>query len=73
MKVTHPDNLRHAVTDITPLAKLIFLGLQQVMVLSIYLVMVAIVVHAVGVLRRLFAPLPRHCRDPAVSDCRTGG
>ncbi|HEX9872399.1 MAG TPA: hypothetical protein VGC99_28135 [Candidatus Tectomicrobia bacterium] len=71
--MTHPNNLTYAVNDIPPLAKLIFLRLQQVMVLSIYLVMMAIVVHAAGVLRRLFAPLPRRCRDAAVSDCQTGG
>jgi len=46
--VTHPDNLTYAVDDIPPLPKLVFLGLQQVMVLSIYLVIVAIVVRAAG-------------------------
>jgi xanthine permease XanP len=46
--VTHPDNLTYAVDDVPPLPELIFLGLQQVMVISIYLVMVAIVVRAAG-------------------------
>jgi xanthine permease XanP len=35
MKVTRPDNLTYAINDVPPLPKLIFLGLQQVMVLSI--------------------------------------
>jgi xanthine permease XanP len=48
IKVTHPDNLTYAVDDVPPLPELIFLGLQQVMVISIYLVMVAIVVRAAG-------------------------
>src|SRR5262245_52610234 len=43
-KVTRRDNLTYAVDDVLPLSKLIFLGLQQVMVISTYLVMLAIVV-----------------------------
>ena len=43
-----PDSLTYAVDDVPPLTKLILLGLQQTLVISIYLVMVAIVVRAAG-------------------------
>jgi xanthine permease XanP len=43
-----PDSLTYAVDDVPPLAKLLVLGLQQALVLAIYLVMVAVVVRAAG-------------------------
>ena len=43
-----PSNLTYAVDDVPPLGKLILLGLQQVLVIGIYLVMVVIVVRAAG-------------------------
>ncbi len=43
-----PNNLTYAVDEVPPLGKLILLGLQQVLVIGIYLVMVVIVVRAAG-------------------------
>ena len=46
--MTRPDSLTYAVDDVPPLAKLLLLGLQQTLVVAMYLVMVAIVVRAAG-------------------------
>ena len=44
----HPDSLTYGVDDVPPPAKLLLLGLQQALILAIYLVMVTIVVRAAG-------------------------
>jgi xanthine permease XanP len=44
--MTRPESLTYAVGDVPPLGKLVLLGLQQTLVIAIYLVMVAVVVHA---------------------------
>ncbi len=46
--MTHPDALTYAVDAVPPPAKLLLLGLQQALILAIYLVMVTIVVRAAG-------------------------
>jgi NCS2 family nucleobase:cation symporter-2 len=46
--MTRPDSLTYGVDDVPPLAKLLLLGLQQTLVVAMYLVMVAIVVRAAG-------------------------
>jgi NCS2 family nucleobase:cation symporter-2 len=46
--MTRPDALTYAVDAVPPPAKLLLLGLQQALVLAIYLVMVTIVVRAAG-------------------------
>lgn len=43
-----PDSLTYAAEDVPPRAKLVLLGLQQRLVVAMYLVMVAIVVRAAG-------------------------
>lgn len=43
-----PDSLTYAAEDVPPPAKLVLLGLQQTLVVAMYLVMVAIVVRAAG-------------------------
>jgi xanthine permease XanP len=44
--MTRPDSLTYAVDDVPPLAKFLLLGLQQTLVIAIYLVMVALVVRS---------------------------
>jgi NCS2 family nucleobase:cation symporter-2 len=44
--VTRPESLTYAVDDVPPLAKLVLLGLQQTLVIAIYLVMAAVIVRA---------------------------
>jgi xanthine permease XanP len=46
--MTRPNPLTYAVDQVPPLAKLLLLGLQQTLVIAIYLVMVTIVVRAAG-------------------------
>lgn len=46
MKPVRPENLTYGVDDVPPFGKLLLLGLQQVLLIAIYLVMVVIMVHA---------------------------